>query len=130
MEGASIMATEQFGALIPDTHLAIAAWKYQMLDASRTELVKVCLLMLIPGMSLDEAKRRVISKRNPPQMTDGKAVLNVRVAKEDLDQVKQVMPDLTNSQLLRYAVIRSTEDHESALDLAVVPRGCPRKQSA
>ena len=123
------MATEQFGALIPDTNLAIAAWKYQMFDASRTELVRVCLLMLIPGMTLDEAKRRVLGKRNPPELTDNKSVLNVRVSTDDLEAVRETVPGLTNSQLLRYAVIRSTEDHDNALKAARVQRGGSRKRT-
>ena len=122
------MATaEQFGALIPERELAIAAWKYGLHDATRAELVRVCILMLIPGMTVDEAKRRVLARRNPVTLSEQALKLNVRIPTEDLLMVREVIPDLSNSQLLRYAVVRSTEDHDKALELSVMQRGRPRK---
>jgi hypothetical protein len=133
-------ATKVFGGNIEKRELAFARISYDMPDASVPELIRVCVLMRIPGMTIDEAKKRVTQRRNPPELTLSTEIVHlaVRLPVDELEAVKDAVSDLTDSQLLRYVVARSGTNHDAALELATAPKhggsrpgaGRPRKQNA
>jgi hypothetical protein len=124
------MALKTMAAQLPARELLLAAQELDMVGCSKAEVAKAVLICTLDNCSPDEARERVLGKRNVPSRDKEKTIFSVGVPVEWHEKARREFPDLTLSQFFRYCFYRVTEGDDDAIARAVSPKaGRPRRHS-
>lgn len=127
-KGASAMSVS-ISSRLPDHSLAQLAFDRGLHGASKSEILKYCVLVTL-GMDRDKAKEVIQSRRHPSGLS-GQPITSFRLEDDVYNELRMKFPGLTPSQLMRYVTaIETGYTHDQAMAIAVVRIGRPTKAAS